>query len=98
MFKRLKVITATCLASGLLSTGVAKAQGIPVIDSANLVQTIQQVLNDITSIQNQVQQISQLQNHLNSINGIRNLGQVFNSAALQNYVPAEAQRHGQDAA
>ncbi len=90
MIKRLKFITAACFVSGLFSTGMAQAQGIPVIDSANLVQTIQQVLNDITSIQNQVQQISQLQSQLNSINGVRNLGQVFNSAALQNYVPAEA--------
>ncbi len=90
MIKRFKVITAACVVSGLFGTGIAHAQGIPVIDSANLVQTIQQVLNDITSIQNQVQQISQLQTQLNSINGVRNLGQVFNSAALQNYVPAEA--------
>lgn len=90
MIKRLKFITAACFVSGLFSTGMAHAQGIPVIDSANLVQTIQQVLNDITSIQNQVQQINQLQTQLNSINGVRNLGQVFNSAALQNYVPAEA--------
>jgi type IV secretion system protein VirB5 len=38
----------------------ARAQGIPVIDAANLVQTIQQVVNDITKINNQVQQITQL--------------------------------------
>ena len=90
MIKRFKIITSACVLSGLLSTGIAHAQGIPVIDSANLVQTIQQVLNDITSIQNQVQQINQLQTQLNSINGVRNLGQVSNSVALQNYVPAEA--------
>src|SRR5204862_303319 len=41
-------------------------------------------------IQNQVQQITQLQSHLNSINGFRNLGQVFDSPQLRNYVPAEA--------
>ena len=90
MFKRLKVTIAALFVAGLVGAETANAQGIPVIDSANLVQTIQQVLNDITSIQNQVQQISQLQTQLNSINGIRNLGQVFNNAALQNYVPAEA--------
>ena len=90
MIKRLKVTIAALFAASLACSGTANAQGIPVIDSANLVQTIQQVLNDITSIQNQVQQISQLQTQLNSINGVRNLGQVFNSTALQNYVPAEA--------
>ena len=67
-----------------------RAQGIPVIDLANLIQTIQQVLNDVTKIENQVQQITQMQNQLSSITGVRNLGNVFNSPALQNYVPANA--------
>ena len=66
------------------------AGGIPVIDVANLAQTLQQVINDITKIQNQVQQITQLQQQLASINGARNLGNVMNNAALRNYVPAEA--------
>ena len=74
----------------VLSVGPAKATGIPVIDVANLVQTVQQVMNDITAINNQVQQITQLQAHLNSINGARNLGNVFNNPALKNYVPANA--------
>ena len=68
----------------------ANAQGIPVIDVANLIQTIQQVINDITKIDNQVQQITQLQNQLASINGTRNLGNVFDNPALRNYVPASA--------
>jgi type IV secretion system protein VirB5 len=83
----LRLCAATFIA---LMTGAADAQGIPVIDIANLIQTIQQVLNDITKIENQVQQITQLQNQLSSITGMRNLGNVFNSAALQNYVPAQA--------
>ena len=73
-----------------LSTGPSHAQGIPVIDIANLIQTIQQVINDITKIENQVEQIRQLQSQVASINGMRNLGNVFNSAALKNYVPANA--------
>lgn len=85
--------TAYRIAAALLvaaSVGQVRAQGIPVIDVANLVQTIQQVINDITKINNQVQQITQLQDQLSSINGIRNLGNVFNSPLLKNYVPAEA--------
>src|ERR1700752_646975 len=80
------------VAAALITMGGTSAQagGIPVIDVANLVQTIQQVTNDITKIQNQVQQITQLQNQLASINGMRNLGSVFNSPLLRNYVPAEA--------
>ncbi len=68
----------------------AHAQGIPVIDVANLLQTILQVLNDVTEIENQVQQITRLQGQLDSINGMRNLGNVFNNPVLRNYVPAEA--------
>jgi type IV secretion system protein VirB5 len=69
---------------------VGHAQGIPVIDVANLVQTLQQVSNDITKISNQVQQITQLQRQLASISGMRNLGNVFDSPTLKNYVPAQA--------
>ena len=49
---------------------------IPVIDIANLIQTITQVLNDVTKIANQVEQIEALQSQLASINGMRNLGNV----------------------
>ena len=66
------------------------AQGIPVIDIANLIQTITQVLNDVTKITNQIEQIEALQSQLASINGVRNLGNVFDSSALKNYVPANA--------
>lgn len=68
----------------------AAAQGIPVIDAANLVQTIQQVMNDITAINNQVQQIAQMQTQLNSITGSRQLGSILDNPQLRNYVPAEA--------
>lgn len=84
---RLRLAAAILIASG---ANAAQASGIPVIDIANLVQTIQQVANDITEIGNQVQQISQLQAQVQSINGVRNLGNIFNSTALMNYVPAKA--------
>ena len=86
----LKVVTLVGVAVAALGAGPVRAGGIPVIDAANLIQTIQQVVNDITKIQNQVQQITQLQNQLASINGYRNLGQVFNNPTLRNYVPSEA--------
>ena len=70
--------------------GASHAQGIPVIDIANLIQTIQQVFNDINKISNQIQQIQQLQSQIESMNGFRNLGNVFNSPLVRNYVPAEA--------
>ena len=90
MNKRLKVAAAAFLVAGTLSAGSARAQGIPVIDIANLIQTILQVLNDVTEIENQVQQITQLGDQLKSINGMRNLGNILNNPMLKNYVPAEA--------
>lgn len=74
----------------LASAGAANAQGIPVIDIANLVQSIMQVINDVTKIQNQVEQIEQLRSQVNAITGSRNLGTILNSAGLNNYVPADA--------
>ena len=88
MKKRLHLCAIALAAT--FSSGMSHAQGIPVIDIANLIQTIQQVMNDITKIENQVEQVRQLQGQLASINGVRNLGAVFNSAALSNYVPANA--------
>lgn len=73
-----------------LQSPAARAQGIPVIDAANLVQTIQQVIHDITKINNQIQQIVQLQQQIASINGIRGLGNILNHPLLQNTIPPEA--------
>jgi type IV secretion system protein VirB5 len=87
MKHRLRITTALAIA---LTGNGAQATGIPVIDIANLMQTVQQVINDITKIQNQVQQITQLQQQLASINGTRGLGTVLNNPMLRNYVPAEA--------
>jgi len=90
MHTRFKVASAACVIASAFGASDARAQGIPVIDVANLVQTIQQVLDGITQINNQVQQIKQLESQINSINGIRSLGNIFNNPLLKNYVPAEA--------
>ena len=90
MEKLIKFIAIACVLSGALAMSNVRAQGIPVIDVANLVQSVEQVLDDATAIENQVQQIRQLQSQLQSINGLRNLGQVFNNPLLRNYVPSEA--------
>jgi len=73
-----------------LAASHAGAQGIPVIDNANLLRAVEQVTNDITQIANQVEQIQRLQAQIESINGQRLLGAVANDPALRNYVPAEA--------
>jgi type IV secretion system protein VirB5 len=84
---RRRIAAAALLAT---SAGATQAQGIPVIDIANLIQTIQQVMNDITEISNQVEQISQLQTQVSSMNGARMLGTVADNPLLRNYVPANA--------
>ncbi|MEP7102666.1 MAG: type IV secretion system protein [Burkholderiales bacterium] len=88
-FRLASIAFAVAVPLTTLSTPT-QAQGIPVIDIANLIQTITQVLNDITKIANQVEQIEALQQQLSSINGMRNLGNVFDSSALKNYVPTNA--------
>jgi type IV secretion system protein VirB5 len=84
---RCRLAAAALLATG---AGSSHAQGIPVIDIANLIQTIQQVMNDITEISNQVEQINQLQAQVSSMNGARMLGTVSDNPMLRNYVPANA--------
>ena len=73
-----------------VASAACPAQGIPVIDAANLAQTVQQVVNDITKINNQVQQIGQLQSQLASMNGVRGLGTILDNPLLRNYVPEKA--------
>jgi type IV secretion system protein VirB5 len=87
MKSHLKYIAAAVIAAGASN---ARAQGIPVMDIASIIQSILQVLNEVTQIENQIQQITQMGDQLKSLNGIRNLGDVFDNPMLKNYVPAEA--------
>ncbi len=87
---RLAVIAFAAIVPLASFSPASQAQGIPVIDIANLIQTITQVLNDVTKIANQIEQIEALESQLASINGMRNLGNVFDSSALKDYVPANA--------
>lgn len=87
----LKFLAALVASLALMSfSSVSRAQGFPVIDVANLIQSITQVLDDATQIANQIEQIEQLKSQLASMTGARNLGNVFDSTALKNYVPANA--------
>ena len=87
MTRRHPIVVAALLT---VTATASHAQGIPVIDVANLVQTVQQVVNDLTKINNQIQQITQLQTQITSMNGMRMLGTVANNPSLRNYVPANA--------
>jgi type IV secretion system protein VirB5 len=78
-----------CGAALMLAAAPARA-GIPVIDAANLAQSVQSVINEITQIENQVTQIQTATQHLQSINGIRGLANMANSTLLHNYIPTTA--------
>ena len=81
MTRRHPIVVAALLT---VTATASHAQGIPVIDIANLVQTVQQVVNDLTKINNQIQQITQLQTQITSMNGMRMLGTVANNPSLRN--------------
>ncbi len=72
------------------ATQPAKATGIPVIDVANLAQTILQVSNDVTKLANQATQISNQVNQLrNQTEMLRNIGPsqfsaLTNALSVQN--------------
>lgn len=83
-----KVILSFGLAIGILGSTGAHA-GIPVIDGANLVQSIQQVIAWSNQYAQMVNQYSQLTNQLNSVTGIRNLGDILNNPLLQDVVPGD---------
>ena len=91
-----KLLAATGLA---VAVGSANA-GVPVIDAANLVQSIQQVLAWSQQFDQMVQQIrtmenqyAQLQNTYNSFTGGRGLGTILNTVvdqAARRYLPDAA--------
>jgi type IV secretion system protein VirB5 len=96
--KRIKGVTAALVLMGSLLASNAANAGIPVIDAANLVQSIlnivqwgTQQVQMVTQIQNQVTTIQNQITHIKDITGTRNLGQVFNNPLLQQIVPANTQ-------
>ena len=74
----------------LLLGSVPKAEaGIPVIDSANLVQSVIQAISWIQQLQQMQQQILQAQSQIDAITGSRNMASLFNNLALAGVVPSD---------
>lgn len=88
-----KLLRVLVLSAGL-TTGQHAFAGIPTIDVANLLSSVQQVLawmqqyeqmmQQIQGVQRQVQQAEQM---YNNISGIRNMGDLVNNPALRQYMP-----------
>lgn len=85
-----RLIGACAMVLGLAFGNVAHA-GIPVIDAANLANSLQQVAAWAQQYQQMVSQIEQMRSQYNSISGIRNMGSLVNNPALRQYLPADYQ-------
>jgi len=72
-------------------TGAAQAQGIPVIDAANLAQSVQQVVSWTEQLKQMQNQLTQMQQQYSAISGNRGFGSVLNNPQLQNYLPTNWQ-------
>ena len=83
-----KKVLAACLLIGSIFGTQAAHAGIPVIDAANLVEQLLDVISWIEQGEQMVQQYQTLSSQLRATTGTRNLGQVFNSPLMQGAVPA----------
>lgn len=95
MKKLKKLLRVGVLAASMGLAGHAHA-GIPTIDVANLVSSLQQVFAWIEQYEQMMQQIegvrqqvSQAERTYNSLSGIRNMGDLVNNPALRSYLPSD---------
>lgn len=63
--------------------------GIPVIDAANLANSVQQVMAWAQQYQQMTQQIEQLTAQINAVTGARNMGSILNNPNIQAALPPE---------
>lgn len=83
-----KLITKLALFCAIVFSTNSHA-GIPVIDSSNLAQQIQQVAAWAQQYTQMANQITQLQQTYTSITGSRNLGSILTNPLLSNVVPPD---------
>lgn len=86
----LRKIFSNAAVSALILCAVLPARaGIPVLDAANLVNSIQQVLAWTKQAQDMINQINQLQAMTTKLDGIRSLGTILNDPAIRAALPPE---------
>ena len=100
-----KAVAAASLSFCLLGTAVPAHAGIPVIDVANLMQAIMEVMawtqqakdmvSQITEAKNMVQEgknaVAGIQTTIAKLDGARNLGSILNDPTIRSVLPAEMQ-------
>ena len=93
---KIKHTVRAAVAVAVLAFGSQAHAGIPVIDGANLANSIQQVIAWGKQYQQMVQQIQQLQTQItqakqtfDSLNGVRGMADLVNNPALRTYLPQD---------
>jgi type IV secretion system protein VirB5 len=96
MQKIKRAVAAVCVAATMSITAAPARAGVPVIDIANLVEAIQQVLSWYQQYQQMVDQYNKLQDQYNQavtmtskLDGARSLGSILNNTGITNALPAE---------
>lgn len=90
MRKLLHVVLHMMVILWLMCAGAPQAEaGIPVIDAANLTQSIIQAMSWIQQLQAMRTQILQAEAQISAITGSRNMGSLLNNAALAGVVPSD---------
>lgn len=85
----IKRAAAVCAMAFAIST--AHAQGVPVIDAANLAQAVQQVAAWQQQLQGMYQQYQQQVAQFKALTGARGFGDILANPLLQKYLPVDMQ-------
>ncbi len=91
-----KFFSGAAISVSMLFAAMPARAGIPVLDAANLANSIQQVLAWSQQAQDMINQINQLQQQFQQLqtmttklDGIRNLGSILNDPAIRAALPPE---------
>lgn len=91
-----KFFSGAAISVSMLFAAMPARAGIPVLDAANLVNSIQQVLAWSQQAQDMINQINQLQQQFQQmqtmttkLDGIRNLGTILNDPSIRAVLPPE---------
>src|SRR5574337_1326098 len=87
--KRTAIVIGFALMIVVSPASKGQAGGIPVIDTANLVQSIVQAMAWIQQFQQMQQQILQADQQIHAIMGSRNMGSLMNNLTLTGVVPSD---------
>ncbi len=92
MGKRRHTVLAAMLVGTMVLGGSlpARASGIPVVDVANLAQSVLQVLAWMQQIQDMSWQLQRQQQQIKAITGSRNMGSLLHNLGLMGIVPYDA--------